>query len=461
MSPSLLPAGDLAEARKIFNDRRSRVEELFDSRTFLMLGYVNRTSTLAEEPVPVVINGVSQEYSLPDSRHRESHSSSCKARLLQFAGLSGSLSVGFSGSIFGQKHNTNWTAQASELLKNKAFRKFIDTHGGFWCDVVLDDDSDIESRPEELLLVPGEAEVPGGTPADYMSKFLKLPGVKELSGDHPKDADEARIFFETVLKLMDPCCHLAKRACLMCGLDFLPTGWTALELRVGYNICPMCCHVATDWRQARVWLKSDKLERLNEIQVGLRIGKQVSHLLPKASDAPQWDSLDAMKAAKLDKLSPELAADLFLCVALRPKLSQIRKDYESWDAWVHQLGGNFEATYSVRQRIIEASDGHICFSKGEAQICEYLTSREIAHSKEPMYADLAGRDEALVRHFVGDFRVNDVIIEYAGLSGAKEYDERLATKVSWASQLGIKVIVVSPDKLHDLENVLSSITKEA
>lgn len=245
----------------------------------------------------------------------------------------------------------------------------------------------------------------------------------------------------------------------MCGLDFLPTGWTALDLRVGHNICPMCCHVATDWRQAHFWLQSDKLERLNEIEVGLRIGKQVSHMLPKASNAPQWDSLEAMKAAKLDKLSPKLAEELFLCVALRPKLSQIREDYESWEAWVRQLGGNYGETYSLRQRIIEASDGHICFSKGEVQICEFLTSRKIAHSKEPMYADLAGRYEALVRHFVGDFRVNDVIIEYSGFSGKKVYDERLATKVSWASQLGIKVIVVTPEKLHDLENVLSPIAK--
>jgi hypothetical protein len=217
----------------------------------------------------------------------------------------------------------------------------------------------------------------------------------------------------------------------------------------------MCCHIATDWRQVEFWLAGDEEERLREIELGLRISSQLGDLLPVASNAPQYDSDKALEHLALGTRDPEQIAELFLAVALRPKLNQIRYDFESWEAWVHQLNPIYRASFPASQRVLVSTDGHICFSKGELEVCEFLHRFGFAHSKEPPYADLAGDFEPLVRHFVGDFRVGRTILEFAGLSGSKEYDQRLATKLHEAEQIGINVIVITPEMLGNLEQALA------
>ncbi len=425
VSNSLLSLDLLAQAKKVFLARRARVNALFDSKYFLMLGYANKYSTVKKgEGVWVSLGGQKREYFLPDSTRRENHSANCRASLLQLPDVCGTFPR--------PRVHASWEELAKELLGNPEFRRFVNHHGGFWWDVAQRDDTE-----------------------DPRMNFLAIPGVTHLTHSLPSQPSSILEFIETVFAIADPCCHLPKRACLICSMDFLPTGWTAHELRVGYAICPMCCHLATDWRQTDFWLPIDRAERLQELELGLKIGVKAQHILPVVIGGPQHDSLKALLDAGLDTKQGMIVEELFLCVALRPKLNQIRKDFESWDAWVHQLGSEFRDTYPSSQRVVIANDGHHCFSGGEVQICNYLSSRGIPHTKEPPYSDLAGEFEFFVRHWVGDFLVNDVIIEYAGLTGDEGYDSRLATKIYDAKMLGIEVLVIKPDDLSNLDQVFS------
>jgi hypothetical protein len=426
VSSSFLNVDDFTEAKRVFLDRRARIESLFDSRLFLLLGYANRYEASKAEIVWVEFGGQKREFSLPDSTKRENHSAGCRASLLELPNVCGSFPL--------PKAHPGWEGLAKELLRIPEFRSFVSRHGGFWWDV---------------------AQKAGFE--DPRKNLLAIPGAANLIGRLPSQPSSILEFVETIFAITEPCCHLPNRACSICSMDFLPTGWTSLELNVGYDICPMCCRLATDSWHTDLWLPLDKDERLRELELGLQIGLQAKEMLPSVSGGPQYDSLKALVEAGLDSRQGEIVMELFLCVALRPKLNQIRKDFESWDAWVYRLGSEFRDTYPSSQRVLISNDGHHCFSNGEVQICNYLSSREIPHTKEPPYADLAGEFANFVGHWVGDFRVNDVIIEYAGMSGDEAYDSNLAAKIFNATQLGIEVLVIRPDDLSNLDHVLSSL----
>jgi hypothetical protein len=61
--------------------------------------------------------------------------------------------------------------------------------------------------------------------------------------------------------------------------------------------------------------------------------------------------------------------------------------------------------------------------------------------------------EALVRHFKGDFEVDGVIYEYAGMDGDVQYDKKMLVKLSYAERLGIKVVVLKPGDLEKLQEI--------
>lgn len=427
MCSNLLSSQELAEARTIFLARRERIDDLFDLSAFQILGYVSRASkSKAEEEIIVNTNSGLRSYSLPDSTFRENHALNCKANRLQFEGMRGSIPQPMSSK--------RWEQIARRLLSNSAFQEFLQNHGGFWWDV---------------------ASAPMTKYEQMQQSAYSIPGMVEVLADTEIPNDEVMWFIQTVFAVMDDCSHLPVRKCQLCKMDFLPTGWTLLRLRVGGSICPVCCHIATDWRQVGFWLAADKEERLSEIELGLRIGLSMGEMLPAASKAPQYDSVEALEEVELGTRPPDEVEELFLAVALRPKLNQIRHDFESWEAWVHHLDPTYRASFPARQRVLVSTDGHICFSKGELEVCEFLHGRGIPHIKEPPYADLAGNYEPLVRHFVGDFRVGKTILEFAGLSGSKEYDQRLATKLHEAEQIGIHVIVITPEMLGNLEQALA------
>jgi len=102
-----------------------------------------------------------------------------------------------------------------------------------------------------------------------------------------------------------------------------------------------------------------------------------------------------------------------------------------------------------------ASDGHLCLSLGERAICEYLTKNGLVHEKEPKYP----YHELLNPNFLlrGDFLVNEIIIEFAGMMSNPDYALRMKDKQKLAKILKIKWLKLEASSLNDLDKMLDKI----
>jgi hypothetical protein len=85
-----------------------------------------------------------------------------------------------------------------------------------------------------------------------------------------------------------------------------------------------------------------------------------------------------------------------------------------------------------------AKDGHVCLSLGEKTVDDFLSSRGIAHEREPPYPEGELR---------ADFLVNGALVEYFGLKGDPDYDAKTWRKQRICRKHGIRLISVYPDDL--------------
>jgi len=135
---------------------------------------------------------------------------------------------------------------------------------------------------------------------------------------------------------------------------------------------------------------------------------------------------------------------------------------ELFGSWAHLLEKS--GLLSARQRgrgghQSIASDGHHCLSLGERAICEFLTKNGMTHEKEPMYPHHAVLNpNGLLR---GDFLVNGMIIEFAGMMSNSEYAERMAEKQKLAKALKIGWMKLEASSLNDLSSMLEKIQNKS
>ena len=131
---------------------------------------------------------------------------------------------------------------------------------------------------------------------------------------------------------------------------------------------------------------------------------------------------------------------------------------EMFGSWAHFLEGS--GLLSQRQRgkgghQSIATDGHLCLSMGERAICEFLTKNNIFHDKEPMYPiDEKLNPNGLLR---GDFLIDTLIIEFAGMMSNPEYAARMKAKEALAKSRNIPWLKLETSKLDDLDEMLSLI----
>jgi hypothetical protein len=96
-----------------------------------------------------------------------------------------------------------------------------------------------------------------------------------------------------------------------------------------------------------------------------------------------------------------------------------------------------------------AEDGHKCHSLAEQQIDNWLYNHGIDHEREPNYPqhedyNPSGRRKA-------DWLVeNNTLIEYFGLAGDDDYDEKTEEKIALARETETPLIALYP---HDLNNL--------
>jgi hypothetical protein len=80
----------------------------------------------------------------------------------------------------------------------------------------------------------------------------------------------------------------------------------------------------------------------------------------------------------------------------------------------------------------------VCLSLGEKTIDDYLHTHGIFHEKEPAYPE---------GNYRVDFAVKGVFIEYFGLQGNPEYEQRTKEKQRIWKKHGVDLISISPKDL--------------
>ena len=104
-----------------------------------------------------------------------------------------------------------------------------------------------------------------------------------------------------------------------------------------------------------------------------------------------------------------------------------------------------------------AKDGHLCNSKEESVVDNFLFFNNIEHEREVLYPyhvlyNISGtkRNDFLIHLLDG----SPVYIEYAGLIDKYDYSKKLDDKIELCKDLNIHLIVIYPYQLGQLQQVI-------
>lgn len=100
-----------------------------------------------------------------------------------------------------------------------------------------------------------------------------------------------------------------------------------------------------------------------------------------------------------------------------------------------------------------AKDGHICNSLAELLIDDAMTDAGIKHIKEASYpssSDTKTRMRA-------DWLVGKSFVEYFGLAGQPDYDNKIEKKRATAQLFGLNLIELYPTDLNNLPCLIATI----
>jgi len=97
-----------------------------------------------------------------------------------------------------------------------------------------------------------------------------------------------------------------------------------------------------------------------------------------------------------------------------------------------------------------ARDGHVCFSLGEKTIDDLLTEMGVDHEREPHYPH---------GNLRADFRIGETLVEFLGLKGQPDYDEKTTLKTKLCESIGIKLLLIEPNDLASRTKLIEKIKK--
>jgi hypothetical protein len=255
-----------------------------------------------------------------------------------------------------------------------------------------------------------------------------------------------------IMKSQGNCKHFDERLCDSCESHFYPQTNPFVPF-VGLNFCSTCYFVASGLKDSYdKYMKSlKKVSEKREFAINtLRAFVSATGILPNADYKPDR----MLRKSLLKNLEPSEATILLKAICIAPRPSAIKKTI--FPSWAHLLDaaglleGNFNPKSRGRRSI--SSCGHLCLSVGERAICELLFRRRIAHSREPLYPahevhNPNGKSRA-------DFLVGNLWIEFAGLKGQSDYDDRMAKKVALATELKLDLLVIEPSHLGSLDEFM-------
>jgi hypothetical protein len=252
------------------------------------------------------------------------------------------------------------------------------------------------------------------------------------------------------------CFHYEETECVLCGSAFYPQSqheWVGLVPPIYCGIClEMGMSASTDFFRK---LGFNSEERVENFTTGIQIYADYFGFIPSVSNQKRT-VLSQLFVSGIDVEELNFAMKVSSLLPWKDTVSEL------FGSWAHLLEKS--GLLSARQRgrgghQSIASDGHHCLSLGERAICEFLTKNGMNHEKEPMYPHHAVLNpNGLLR---GDFLVNGMIIEFAGMMSNSEYAERMAEKQKLAKALKIGWMKLEASSLNDLSSMLEKIQNKS
>lgn len=146
------------------------------------------------------------------------------------------------------------------------------------------------------------------------------------------------------------------------------------------------------------------------------------------------------------KVRPEKASEAVrLLCQNHPSLKSIKNHFGSWLNALIQAGLLTDGTRPMsRGTQCIAKDGHVCLSLAEKQIDDWLYDQGVPHEREPHYPG---------SRFRADFRVNNILIEYFGLTGDVDYDDKTNRKQAICKAKGIRLASIFPKDIVSINGL--------
>lgn len=239
--------------------------------------------------------------------------------------------------------------------------------------------------------------------------------------------------------------------CSICGNQFEPSALDPTHALAPYGPprwCAECCWAAGGLNSAG--LVGFPLTQALAIRAFSDLA-EVQGFAP----APNWHQ--ARVPRSLDSQRRDQLMLARMAMPRRDPLRQLRPDWQ-WVDWLRAAGLVGETVRVGRGTLCTAKDGHRCRSLFELAVDDYLTAAGLEHDCEPDWPwhpefNPSGRRRA-------DWRLADgTFIEAAGLGGHEAYDLKMTEKRQLAEVLGIPLIVLVPDDLPRLPELLQGHTQ--
>jgi hypothetical protein len=255
----------------------------------------------------------------------------------------------------------------------------------------------------------------------------------------------------------DDCIHFDDNVCILCEKKVKPDLARNLSLNVPNEVCAWCLKVI-DYNFEPLFNEGkSENEVVSEAMQGFILA--VAEL-----KFPFWRSAIAgnalLRNLDMRRANPKRLRELVSITVAMPR------DLCGFESDLHFItaSGLEKISYNPKARGKKSisSCGHVCLSMGEREICEHLFSHGVPHSREPYYGDLTGvKGLTEFGRMRGDFLIGTTVIEFAGMTGNIEYDEKMRLKQQLAERYGIDLLVIYPSQLSKLDELFSVLSAPA
>jgi hypothetical protein len=342
------------------------------------------------------------------------------------------------------------------------FHESVENAKGLWIDYLNSVDTqnylkEVPRRePGEHLNFTGQyGDVLGMLISGYKKQIVDMvqtpsfKKIKDTSSPGERMAVISKYFLKLFIEKYYKCEHFELTKCINCNSDFYPQSNTEWVNKIPPIFCDICLTMgfsaSTDFNKRLGFTLDERKENFKE---GVKIYSEYFGYIPSV----KYQKRKVMQQLNQAGIAQDELAYAMKVSSLLPWTGTAKELFGSWAHLLEEAG-----LLSQRQRgrgghQSIASDGHLCLSMGERAICEFLTKKSILHEKEPMYPiDEQLNPNGLLR---GDFLIDTLIIEFAGMMSNPDYAEKMKTKEALAKSRNIPWLKLETSKLDDLNEML-------